>query len=76
MAQTKITAQFYELVLNSLKRQVTNRLVEESRELAEKIIAEELAKLTFSIEDLVSIESGGHTIRIDITRDAKLPKDK
>lgn len=71
MARTEITANFYQLVLNSLKRQVANRLHTECQELAEKIIADEIAKLTFSVEDLVSIEAGGKILRIEISRENK-----
>lgn len=71
MAGTTISADFYKLVLFSLKAQVLRKLESEARELAEKIIAQELASLTFSVEDLVSLEAGGRVIRIDITRDAR-----
>lgn len=73
MANTTISANFYKLILASLKTQVSRRLEAEARELAEKIIAEEIATLTFSIEDLVSIDAAGHVLSIKICREEKKP---
>lgn len=69
MAQTTISVDFYKLLLASLKRNIRERLERECRDFAEKVIAEEIAKFTFSVEDLLSIGAGGRELHIRITRE-------
>jgi predicted house-cleaning noncanonical NTP pyrophosphatase (MazG superfamily) len=71
MAGTTISANFYKMILTHLKKQIQDKLETECREFAEKVIAEEIAKFTFSVEDLVSIEAGGHEMVIRIQRENK-----